>query len=224
MARRYDPEATRADILTAAEQIFAEKGFARASTQEVAAAAGVSQSQIHYHFGSKEALWEATHERVFRAYYQVQVEILTGALQPGEDRLSRSVEAYFRFFQTHPRFARMLMHNLLEGGTLGGDPGEHLSRMGAGVVRAEQEAGTLRGDVEPSFVVLSFLGLVSFWFMGSEGLLPKFGLPGSPESWDEIYLDTIQKILRGGVAPQREDVHQTDSARESGGSDPESGR
>lgn len=209
MARRYDPEATRADILNAAERIFAEKGFTRASTQEVAAAAGVSQSQIHYHFGSKEALWDATHDRVFREYYQVQVEILTGALQPGEDRLSRSVEAYFRFFQGHPSFARMLMHNLLEGGTLGGDPGEHLSRMGAGVVQAEQEAGTLRRDVEPSFVVLSFLGLVSFWFMGREGFLPKFGLSGAPEDWDETYLDTIQKILRSGVAPPADDSPQT---------------
>lgn len=201
MARRYDPEATRADILTAAERIFAEKGFARASTQEVATAAGVSQSQIHYHFGSKEALWEATHERAFRDYYQVQVEILTGALGPEENRLSRSVEAYFRFFQSHPSFARMFMHNLLEGGDLGGDQGDHLSRLGAAVVKAEQEAGTLRSDVEPSFVVLSFLGLVSFWFMSREGFLPKFGLPGSPEDWDATYLDTIQKILLTGVVP-----------------------
>jgi hypothetical protein len=108
----------------------------------------------------------------------------------------------------------MLMHNLLEGGTLGGDQGEHLSRMGAAVVKAEQEAGTLRADVEPSFVVLSFLGLVSFWFMGRAGFLPKFGLPGAPEAWDATYLDTIQKILRSGVAPPGESEPETDCTNE----------
>jgi TetR/AcrR family transcriptional regulator len=198
MARRYDPEATREDILNAAERVFADKGFSRASTQEVAAAAKVSQSQIHYHFGTKEALWEAAQHRAFKDYYQVQVDILTRAVAPGENRLEQSIEAYFRFFQTHPSFARMLMHNLLEGGDLGGDQGEHLSRLGVAVVRAEQEAGTLRDDVEPSFVVLAFLGLVSYWFMGRCAFMPKFGLEGRPEDWDETYLDNVKKVLLRG--------------------------
>lgn len=216
MTRRYDPEAAREDILNAAEEVFAEKGFARASTQEVARAAGVSQSQIHYHFGTKEALWEATQNRCFREYYEVQVDILTRALKPGENRLERSVEAYFRFFQKNPNFARMLMHNLLEGGSLGGEQGEHLSRMGAAVVRAEQEAGTLRDDLEPSFIVLSFLALVDFWFMGRDAFMPKFGLPGSPRDWDETYLDNIKKLLlRGVLGPNAPADSRSDPATES---------
>jgi len=213
MARRYDPDATREDILNAAERVFAEKGLSRTSTQEVARAAGVSQSQIHYHFGTKDALWQATHERVFRDYYDVQMAILTRVLQPGENRLERSIDAYFRFFQQHPHFARMLMQNLLEGGSLGGGQGEHLSRMGAAVVKAEQDAGLLRDDVEPSFVVLSFLGLVSFWFMSRDTSLAKFGLTDDPEGWDEIYLDTIKKIVLEGVLPRAEQIGSTaDSA------------
>lgn len=217
MTRRYDPELTKHDILEAAEQIFAEKGFARASTQEVAKAAGVSQSQIHYHFGTKEALWEATHHRVFENYYEVQVEILTRALQPGENRLERSIEAYFRFFQSHPQFARMMMHNLLEDGSLGGEQGNHLSRMGAAVVKAEQEAGTLRDDVEPGFVVLSFIGLVSFWFMARHAFVPKLGLSGQPEDWDATFLDTVKKVLVRGVLPASAETDPAPESSESEG-------
>jgi len=213
MARRYDPTAAREDILNAAERVFAEKGFARTSTQEVARAAGVSQSQIHYHFGTKEGLWDATHDRAFQDYYDAQVDILTRALRPGENRLERSIEAYFRFFESHPTFARIMMHNLLEGGSLGGDQGKHLPRMGAAVVQAEQEAGTLRDDLEPSFIVMSFLGLVAFWFMARDSFLPKFGLEGDPKAWNETYLENVKKVVLDGVlGPQAAANDQGDFA------------
>lgn len=200
MARRYDPEAAREDILRAAEKIFAEHGFARASTSQVAKAAGVSQSQIHYHFGSKEALYEATHERVFREYYDVQLQILTEPVQPGQNRLAQSIEAYFRFFQQHPDFARMMMHNLLDGGDLGTDAGRHLSKVGAAVISGEQRAGTMRDDIRPEFAVMAFLGLVSFWFMAKSAYVPQFGLEQDPSEYDEDFLTMIQKVLNQGMA------------------------
>lgn len=45
-------------ILQAAEVEFAEKGFDGASMKALAVRAGVSQSLLHYHFGSKERLYE----------------------------------------------------------------------------------------------------------------------------------------------------------------------
>lgn len=47
---------TRTLILDAARQVLREGGYAALSTREVAAAAGVPLSQIHYHFGSKQGL------------------------------------------------------------------------------------------------------------------------------------------------------------------------
>lgn len=43
-------------LLEAAKQVLRERGYAALSTREVAAAAGVPLSQIHYHFGSKQGL------------------------------------------------------------------------------------------------------------------------------------------------------------------------
>jgi AcrR family transcriptional regulator len=54
--RRRDAEASRAAILEAARQVFAERGYARATIREIARRAGVTHGLVMRHFGSKEQL------------------------------------------------------------------------------------------------------------------------------------------------------------------------
>lgn len=53
----------RSVLLEAAEQCLRKHGYAGLSTRRVAEAAGMPLSQIHYHFGSKDALVLALLER-----------------------------------------------------------------------------------------------------------------------------------------------------------------
>jgi AcrR family transcriptional regulator len=57
-------EETRERILEAAALLFAEKGYARATTREMASAAGVNEVTLFRHFGNKQNLFHA----VIRAY------------------------------------------------------------------------------------------------------------------------------------------------------------
>jgi AcrR family transcriptional regulator len=50
---------TRQRILRAAAQVFAEKGYARATTRVLAAAAGVNEVTLFRHFGNKQNLFAA---------------------------------------------------------------------------------------------------------------------------------------------------------------------
>lgn len=50
---------TRQRIMLAAAQVFAEKGYARATTRALAAAAGVNEVTLFRHFGSKQNLFAA---------------------------------------------------------------------------------------------------------------------------------------------------------------------
>jgi AcrR family transcriptional regulator len=50
---------TRQRILQAAAQVFAEKGYARATTRALADAAGVNEVTLFRHFGSKQGLFSA---------------------------------------------------------------------------------------------------------------------------------------------------------------------
>ncbi|HMO76084.1 MAG TPA: TetR family transcriptional regulator [Sphingopyxis sp.] len=54
-----DADRTRAAILFAAQQIFAEKGFAAATVRDITARAGVNQSLVSRYFGGKLKLFEA---------------------------------------------------------------------------------------------------------------------------------------------------------------------
>jgi len=56
--------ATRAKIIGTAEQLFAEKGIASVSLNEITRAAEQkNRNAVHYHFGSKEALLQAIFEK-----------------------------------------------------------------------------------------------------------------------------------------------------------------
>ena len=54
-----DPEreaATKAQVLSAAERLFALNGFQNVSVRDITAEAGVNLASVNYHFGSKDAL------------------------------------------------------------------------------------------------------------------------------------------------------------------------
>ncbi len=52
-------ERARTRLLAEASRIFAEKGYAKASTREICVAAGLNPAAIHYHFGDKDGLYRA---------------------------------------------------------------------------------------------------------------------------------------------------------------------
>ena len=63
--KRPNGEETRTKILDAAEEIFAERGFASTSTREIGRLAGMDKYAIYYHFENKESLYRAVIDRSF---------------------------------------------------------------------------------------------------------------------------------------------------------------
>jgi AcrR family transcriptional regulator len=57
-------EATRARLVQTARLLFAEKGFAATSTEEILAAAAVSRGAMYHHFKGKRELFQTTFEAV----------------------------------------------------------------------------------------------------------------------------------------------------------------
>lgn len=57
-AKRRDGVSTRNIVLEAAGKIFAERGFAEATSKEICDAAGTNHTAVNYYFGSKEGLYE----------------------------------------------------------------------------------------------------------------------------------------------------------------------
>jgi len=72
MARRKPRPTIREEneqaLLAAAERVFAEQGFAGATTAAIAREAGVPKANLHYYFATKEQLYRAVVERVLNAW------------------------------------------------------------------------------------------------------------------------------------------------------------
>ena len=69
-ARHRGSVETRATILKAAEQVYAERGLAGARTDAIAAAAGVNKALLYYYFKSKEELYQAVVGSQVREFQQ----------------------------------------------------------------------------------------------------------------------------------------------------------
>ncbi|MFL6240345.1 MAG: TetR/AcrR family transcriptional regulator [Actinomycetes bacterium] len=99
--RRRLARADRARVvLEAAEEIFAERGLARASMAEIAARAGVTKPVLYDHFGSKDGLLA---EVIRRAGEELRAALQTAvaAADSPADALARGLRTYFEFIEKH---------------------------------------------------------------------------------------------------------------------------
>jgi AcrR family transcriptional regulator len=104
-------------ILDAAMSEFAEQGYEGSTTASIARRVGVTQPLVHYHFGSKEALWRATVDLLFE-----KLHLHLNSMGDGVDNANSApglVELTFGFMDfavANPEFARVLNHEgVVEG-------------------------------------------------------------------------------------------------------------
>jgi len=87
---------SREDILDAAEAQFARHGFEGASMRSIAEAAGVAQALLHYHFKTKEGLFEAMFARRSGAINRIRLARLDAMLAREQATVEDIVEALLR--------------------------------------------------------------------------------------------------------------------------------
>src|SRR5919204_3431766 len=118
-----DAARSRAVIIDAAEELFAQRGFASTSLGDIGTRAGLSRGTPSYFYGSKEQLYVAVLERVFAA----REEATAAAFAPlhawaatGEGTLdgalTHAVEGYMAFLLERRTFVRLIEWEELEGG------------------------------------------------------------------------------------------------------------
>jgi AcrR family transcriptional regulator len=78
-------EATRAALIEAAQELFAARGYAAVSTEEIVRAAGVTRGALYHHFAGKMQLFAAVYEHVER---QLVERIASSAIASAGDPLA----------------------------------------------------------------------------------------------------------------------------------------
>jgi AcrR family transcriptional regulator len=101
-------------ILDRAAGLFARRGFAKTSVQDVADAVGLSKAGLLHHFPSKEALHAAVLEQSDHLGQQVVDQVQHLPVGPERDR--RVVEAMVDFALAHVGMVALLLSPVTQGG------------------------------------------------------------------------------------------------------------
>lgn len=85
--------ATRAALIAAARQLFAERGYADVPADEIVAAAGVTRGALYHHFADKRALFEALF-REMEAEITEEIAAAAAAAEPGWPSIGAALSVF----------------------------------------------------------------------------------------------------------------------------------
>lgn len=114
MSNRLSGPERRESILSAAQGLFASKGFHGVSIDEIARAVNVSPAILYRHFESKQTLYSAVLEK-FACQRQSYVDTIVNHGTRFEDALAGMTQVYIENIAKNPDILKIELHSLLEG-------------------------------------------------------------------------------------------------------------
>jgi AcrR family transcriptional regulator len=105
--RQRDAVRTRREILEVATSEFADRGYAGARVDEIAARTRTTKRMIYYYFGGKEQLYVAVLEHAYATIRAAEREVDVDHLDP-RAAIRRLAELTFDHHESHPDFIRLV--------------------------------------------------------------------------------------------------------------------
>jgi AcrR family transcriptional regulator len=105
--RTRDAERTRAEIIEVATREFADKGYAGARVDEIAAKMSTTKRMIYYYFGNKERLYVEVLEHAYAGIRAIEQRLDVEHLDP-VDAIRQLAELTFDHHESHPDFIRLV--------------------------------------------------------------------------------------------------------------------
>ena len=214
--------ATKARILDAAEALFMEHGYEATSLRAITGAADVNLAAVHYHFGSKEELFQSVLARRLDPMNRARLELLTRlearvapaplpcervltaflipALSLARDR-ARGVDDFLRLLgRAYVDPAPFIRHFLSE------QYGVTIARFKAAFARALPALPAR----ELSWRLHFIMGALSYTLAGTDALKLIAELNPHESTNDEILLRRLAPFLLAGLTAPLPDVHAAD--------------
>lgn len=182
---------TKDDILSAAAQIFSQKGFHAASMQDIAQAVNLQKASLYHHVSSKQDILLALLDRALDLLIEHIEQVVEQPL-PADEKLRQAMIAYLQSMLEHRDLAAVL---LLEHRSL--DPQYH-SRHIPRRDRFERLWRHMVGEgVEQGIFNCNDLALVSRSLLGVMNWTITWYNPDGPLSPAEIAEQSADLFLKG---------------------------
>lgn len=152
------------EVIEAAAEVFAERGYHGASTQDIADRLGMRQASLYYYFPSKEAALELVCLRGVEGYVEQALAVANGSGGAAE-KLSAIIRANLRSMGERPAFSRAFLRERRflpeESRRRIGRVARRYERIIEAVLEAGIASGELRADLDPRLAMLGLLGMAN---------------------------------------------------------------
>ncbi|KAB8330714.1 TetR/AcrR family transcriptional regulator [Scytonema tolypothrichoides VB-61278] len=200
-----DAEATKAQILDAAEQEFAIAGFTAARTETIAAQTGVTKTMIYYYFENKEALYQEVLNRAFIKPIDEIVQLNLEQLPP-QVALESLTKLFLQQTSKNPNIASILFLEAIQ------NRGKYYPKQSIeqlyGKLIAILEQGIAQGvfrPLEPRHTAVNIVGTCVFYLAAHENV--KHLWAGSRMLSKAMLQEHAQESLNFVLAGVRADVN-----------------
>lgn len=158
-------------IFDAAQKVFIEKGFNGARMEEIAREASINKALLHYYYRTKEKLFKAIFEKVFKSFMP-QVITFWDSDMPFFTKIERFVDTYISFIMKNPFIPNFILNELNRNpdsiaemlGSVTGIVENDIYGKFSIILKKEVEAGTIR-PIAPEQLIVNILGLCIFPFV-----------------------------------------------------------
>jgi AcrR family transcriptional regulator len=196
---------TQDNILRAATQIFAKHGYSGGRVDQISKAAKSHDRMIYYYFGSKEGLYIAVLEGIYRRFNDAEARLKLDVGQP-EAALVAVVDFMWDYYQRTPEFITLLNDENLHRGTHIGKSlrARDYSSPAIGILEAILASGVEQSVFRPGLsardVYLTIAGLNYFYlsnrFTLSAFLGEKLDSKEALTHWRQVVVDTVLRAVR----------------------------
>lgn len=113
--RELSAQATRESLLRSAIKVFARRGFDGGSIEQISSAANSHDRMIYYYFGSKQGLYTAVLEEIYRRFDEAEATLDLDLEQPLAS-LVDVVRFMIGYYRRNPEFIALLNTENLQRG------------------------------------------------------------------------------------------------------------
>lgn len=159
---RPAPPRRSREIFDAAAEVFAERGYRGASTQDIADRLGMRQASLYHYFSSKEAALERVCAIGVEGFYE-GLERVAAARASARGRLRAAIENHLRPAEERQAYVRVFLRDRRE---LPGAAGARIRRMARryerlfeSVLREGVARGEFRADLDTRITALGIIGM-----------------------------------------------------------------
>ena len=163
-------------IFEAAKEVFTEKGFEGARMQEIAERAKINKALLHYYYRTKEKLFDAIFNRVFRDFIPKVTSMLESEAVLME-KIKFFVENYIDFILNNPHIPSFIIQELNRNpkrvvdliGKSGLIKSNAFGKFAETVKRAIEQKTII--PIEPEQLIVNLIGLCIFPFIAKPILM-----------------------------------------------------